>query len=98
MRAYTVGNPVVYDPLLLEGKPLRKAEGGVIFSSVEDALDTLENGKLPLKWFPEGLPGAVYSVELDGMLERVSVEDSYCGRGRRLIHPQRIVAKVSYED
>lgn len=67
-NAWTLGNPLVYDPKLGEG--LGKARGGAVFRSWRAAQAALVEGRngtyLPREWFPDAgpVPGAMYALRV----------------------------------
>lgn len=94
VRAYTVGNPDTYDPALALGE-VWKQVGGAVYATLAEAAAALEDGKLPAIWYSEGLPGAVYELELTAPLEDVSYPVGLSMENQRwLTKPMRIRKRV----
>lgn len=86
MFAYTVGNPVSYEPSL-DGGEVLKGVGGAVFRTRGDAEAVLEDGYLPRSWFPDfsRKPGRVYGLELPGPIDEVTRPGSEADLGARLL-------------
>jgi len=64
--AYTVGNPVAYEQYFDEDPNPRKAIGGIVYLTREEAEDVVKDGILPPEWFDgKILPGKVYGLLCD---------------------------------
>lgn len=85
---FTLGNPVVYEPLIDEhGADFQKAIGGAWFPSYDAAASALgPGGTLPVSWFrdrpADALPiaGRVYRLEGQCLLNPEGTEDEVGAR------------------
>lgn len=89
--AFTVGNPLTYEPSLDEGE-VEKCVGGIVFRTHKEAEAVLEDGHLPLAWGYGKIPGRVYGLKLPGEFKDVTKPGPKDYRGGRwLLEPATIV-------
>ena len=79
--AYTVGNPDVYEDFIDEHKEdAKKATGGVVFLTREEAEEVVADGFLPSRWFNgRTIPGRVYGLLIPDIPSYVKINEQSDG-------------------